>query len=379
MPLAASGLVWNWLRTGNEIFPAMLDAIAAAERSVCLETYIFSPGPLGERFRAALIRARERGVKVRVLVDAFGSYALPSTFWTPLQAAGGEARFFNPISLPRLGIRDHRKLLVCDDRVAFIGGFNIAPEYEGDGVTRGWRDLGLKLEGPLAAELALSFDDMFARAPFQHKLFSQLRKSSARRALGATPEQILLGGPGRGANPIKSALRDDLARAGSVQIMTAYFLPPWRLRRQLTRAARRGCHVRLLLAGKSDVAVSRLAAQSLYRRFLQAGVGISEYQPQILHAKLIIIDDVVYVGSANLDPRSLNLNYELVIRFQDQDMAAQAQTVFQDALAYSSPVRLDEWSRSRSLWQRLKQRWAYFLLVRLDPYIAGQQWRAMPD
>ena len=103
--------------------------------------------------------------------------------------------------------------------------------------------------------------------------------------------------------------------------MVAYFLPTWRIRRDLTRIARRGGTVQLILPGKSDVLVSQLAGQSLYRRFLKAGVQIHEYQPQILHAKLIIADDIVYVGSANLDPRSLDINYELMIRFEHPDMA----------------------------------------------------------
>jgi cardiolipin synthase len=137
--------------------------------------------------------------------------------------------------------------------------------------------------------------------------------------------------------------------------------------------------VQLLLAGKSDVQLSLLAAQSLYRRFLKTGVEIYEYQPQILHAKLIIIDDVAYVGSANLDHRSLNLNYELMIRFDDREVAAQARELFHRNLANCRPITWDAWSKSRSLWSRLKQRWAYFFLARIDPFIARRQWRQLPD
>src|SRR5262245_35022329 len=125
---------WTWLCTGQDIFPAMLAAIDSAEHSVCLETYTYLAGSPGDSFREALIRACHRGAKVRVLIDALGSMGLPNTYWTPVREAGGEARLFNPLKLNRLGIRDHRKLLVCDERVAFIGGFNISPEYEGDGV-----------------------------------------------------------------------------------------------------------------------------------------------------------------------------------------------------------------------------------------------------
>jgi cardiolipin synthase len=369
----------HWLCTGHEVFPAMLAAIDAAQSSVCLETYIFAAGALADRFRDSLVRARQRGVRVRVLIDALGSMALPATYWQPLIDAGGEARRFNPLSLHRLGMRNHRKLLLCDERAAFIGGFNIAPEYEGDGVTCGWCDVGLQLEGPLVAELQESFEEMFARADFQHKRFVRFRKSPYKKVVRGPHEQLLLSGPGRGGNPIRAALRKDLARAGEVRIITAYFLPPWRMRRDLMRLARRGRTVQLILAGKSDVAVSRLAAQSLYRRFLRAGVEIFEYEPQILHAKMIIIDDVVYLGSANLDQRSLSINYELMIRFDDAEMAARARAVFQTNHQHSRAITLDQWRRSRTFWQRLKQRWAYLLLVRIDPLIARWQWRALPD
>ncbi|MGH7973527.1 MAG: phospholipase D-like domain-containing protein, partial [Limisphaerales bacterium] len=340
---------------------------------------IYTAGRLGARFREALCRASQRGLRVRVLVDALGSYALPASFWRPLIEAGGEARFFNPLSFNRLGIRNHRKMLACDGRIAFVGGFNISSEYEGDGITSGWCDLGLELEGALAPQLAASFEEMFERADFRHRPFIQLRRSRAKRTVTGNHEQLLLSGPGRGPNPIKRALFHDLASAHSVKIMVAYFLPTWRLRRQLGRVVRRGGQVQLILPGKSDVAVSRLAGQSLYRRLLRDGVQIFEYQPQILHAKLIIADGVVYVGSANLDPRSLNINYELMLRFEHPEMARQAREAFQRNLENSRQILPREWRDSRSLWRRFKQHWAYFLLVRIDPYIARRQWRALSD
>ena len=137
----------QWFASGDAVFPAMLAAIDAAQKTVALEVYIFAAGELAERFRATLIAARGRGVKVRVLVDGVGSMELSDSFLEPLRAAGADVRVFNPLSFGRLGIRNHRKLLACDGTVAFIGGFNIAKEYEGDGVTRGWCDLGLRVTG----------------------------------------------------------------------------------------------------------------------------------------------------------------------------------------------------------------------------------------
>jgi cardiolipin synthase len=248
----------------------------------------------------------------------------------------------------------------------------------------------------LVCELALSFDELFARADFQHKRFARLRRAAIRRARvlpqalsdsslvweKATPapdEQVLLSGPGLGFNPIKRALRRDLAGAREVQIMSAYFLPTWRLRRDLMAVVRRGGRVQLLLPGKSDVALAKLAGRSLYRRLLRAGLEIHEYLPQILHGKMIIIDDVVYLGSANLDQRSLNINYELMIRLANSGIAARARELYAQRLESSRHISAEQWHRSRTLWRRLQQRWAYFLLARIDPYLAQRQWRALPD
>jgi cardiolipin synthase len=371
--------VCHWLRAGDEIFPAMLAAIDAASQSVCLEVYTFEDSALGQRFRAALVRARGRGVRVRVLVDAVGSIMLSSHFWDPLRQAGGEARVFNILDLRRWTIRSHRKLLVCDEGRAIVGGFNITPAYEGDGVKSGWCDVGLSIaDAPLAKRLATSFDEMFERADFRHKRFMRWRKFGAKKIVTLPVEQILFSGPGRGRSPFKQALRQDLARARDVRIMMAYFLPTWRLRHDLIRVARRGGRVQLILAGKSDVPLALLAAQSLYRRLLAAGVEIYEYQPQILHAKLIIVDDIVYTGSSNLDVRSLQINYELMIRFQETGVVGGGRKIFEEVQKHCRQITAEDWRRSRSLWRRLKHRWAYFLLNRLDPYLARRQWRALP-
>lgn len=376
---ALAGCGWKWLLTGDEFFSALLAGIAAARRTLRLEFYIFAAGEPGETVVRALVAAQTRGVAVRVLIDALGSYGLPDQLWSPLRAAGGEVRIFNPIALRRLGIRNHRKLVVCDDQSAFVGGFNVAPDYAGDGVTRGWRDLGLQLEGGLVAELANSFDEMFGRAEFQHKRLVRLRRATARREVERADETLLLSGPGRGRNPIQRALLADLHQARRVDIIVPYFLPSLAFRRAITRVTRRGGLVRLLLPAKSDVALSQLATQSLYRRLLRAGVEIYEYQPQVLHAKLFVVDGVAYIGSSNLDVRSLRINYELMLRFEQPALGAEARAVFDEALTHARRVELESWQRSRSFWMRLKQRWAYYVLARLDPFIARRQWRALPD
>jgi len=140
---------------------------------------------------------------------------------------------------------------------------------------------------------------------------------------------------------------------------------------------RRGGRVQLILAGKSDVLLSQLAARSLYQRLLRAGVEIYEYQPQILHAKLIVVDQVVYVGSANLDARSLHINYELLMRLPDRQLAAEARKIFAADLQHCRSIERVAWRKSRTFWNKLKERWAYFLFARVDTYVARRQFRTL--
>jgi cardiolipin synthase len=365
---------YEWLETGGELLTRMLTAMAEARQSIRLEMYIVRADAVAEKFREALIAACRRGVRVQVLVDAMGSMTLPASFWAPLRASGGEFRWFNPLSLSGLSIRDHRKLLACDERLAFVGGVNLAAEYQGDGVTMGWRDLGLAVRGPLAGELSAAFDQMFLSADFLHPPFSRLRTSPRQKIVDAPAARLLLGGPSRN-NPLKLALRLDLARALSVRIICAYFLPPWRIRRELVRAARRGARVQLILPGKSDLPFTRLAGHAFYRRLLLAGVEIYEYQPQILHAKMYLVNDIVYAGSANLDHRALDINYELMVRLSHPVLALQGAEIFERILAHCRRIDLESWRAARTWMDRFRSRLAYLLLARVDPMVAKWQWR----
>lgn len=369
----------NWLCAGREIFPRLLTAISVAQRSIQFETYIYSDGKLGRQFLEALIAASRRGVRVQVLVDAIGSWLLPDDFFHPLIATGAEVRRFNPIHPMRFGVRDHRKLLICDESVVFIGGFNLSDEYDGDGVTSGWCDLGVQIQNhPLAIRLSASFAELFALADFRRKSWLQFRAFTHRRRMKKLSSgELFLTHPGRGASPFQMALYRDLHHARTVQIISPYFLPTRHLRRDLMRVARRGGRVQLILAGKTDVLISQLAARSQYNRLLKAGVEIFEYQPQILHVKLICIDGVVYVGSSNLDVRSLNLNYELMLRLDDKESAAQAQAIVRRLLEQSRKIELRSWLKNQTFWQRWKNHWARFLLTRIDPFVALYQFRSL--
>lgn len=363
----------RWLKTGGEGIAAMVDAIDAARVSVRLEIYIYADDATGRSFLGTLVRACGRGVCVKVLVDSLGSAELSKEFWKPLREAGGEMRWFNPFSLRRFSIRDHRKILVCDDRVAVIGGFNITDDYSGDGVERGWRDLGMGIEGPAAVEMAGAVDEMWELAEFRHKRLTAYRRSRRNRFGKVSGCDVLLSAPGRGTTPFKALLSQDLAKARDVRIASAYFLPTWRIRRELAGVIRRGGRVQLILPGKSDVGIMLLAMQSLYRRILGAGIEIWEYQPQVMHTKLIVIDDVSYVGSSNLDTRSLHLNYEVMMRFPDPAITEGARALFDGDLVHSRQIHLEEWKRSRSFIARFRSRLAYLILFHLDRWLTFRQ------
>lgn len=368
---------FRWLSTGRQAFELAILAIDEAVRTIELEIYIFASDGPGRAFLEAMTRAAGRGVRVRVLVDSFGSITLSDTFWRPLRDAGGEVRWFNPFWLGRYSIRDHRKLLVCDRAVGFVGGFNISSVYDGDGVTQGWRDLGLELRGPAVEMLGVAFESSWANAELRHPRIPQLRRARSRASIQTFQCDLLLSGPGRNTNFIQRQLLNDLRRAQSVDIMVAYFLPTLRLRHAITKVARRGGRVRMIFAGKSDVPMSRDAARSFYRRLLRAEVEIWEYQPQILHAKILVIDNVVYVGSSNLDTRSLQINYELMLRVKDEKLAAEARQIIAKDLRHSSQITRDDWRAQQSIWSRLRQRWAHFFFTRIDMYIARRQMKLL--
>ena len=294
-----------------------------------------------------------------------------------LLAAGGAMRWFNELRLASFMFRDHRKLLVVDETLAFVGGCNIAPEYDGDGITAGWRDGGVSVRGPVAAVLVAEFDRQWRRAAGQDWTFPPGGVRQRPSADGGREVEAMFIKPGFGRNPLRDALRQDLATAKDVAITAAYFLPPHQLRHRLAQAVARGARVRLLLAGKSDVRLMQLASRSLYRNFVRKGIEIWEYQPQVLHAKMIVMDDIVFVGSSNLDPRSLRINFEIMLRIHDATLAAQARQQFEaDVVERSIPITRDMLKHHRSWWERLEQRLAYWLFARLDPELASLKLQA---
>jgi cardiolipin synthase len=353
------------LTDGDEVFEAMWAAIAGAQDSVCLTTYILEPDRVGERTLSELERAAERGCRVLLVLDAFGSHRISGERLARLRARGATVVEFNPIvrwraPFSRL-VRYHRKILVVDERRAFCGGMNVAEEYAGSRHGTGlFRDTQLALEGPCARDLAhLTERDMLERAPRR-----------AARAEPAQPEagslvQILDANERRHRRAIQKALRVTLGRTlERCYLSSPYFVPPRRLMRALTHAARRGVDVRVLTAGRSDVPLVRLASQHLYGRLLRAGVRIFELQKRLLHAKTVTVDGVyASVGSFNLDHWSDRRNLEVAVAVLDRGAASALEEQFLRDLEGAQEVQLSSWAR-RS-WPRRLAGWLAYQILRI--------------
>lgn len=362
---------------GAVAYARMCALIAAARDCVELETYIYQPDAVGDRFRTCLVDAASRGVQVRVLVDSFGSDDLPGHYFDALVHAGGEVRRFNPKRLLRLSFRNHRKLLRCDQH-AIVGGLNIADEYDGDGIERGWKDLAVEVTGPIVASLAASFERMWQLAPFGRpdvRAFWNARRPSPGDATG-TEMELLLSGAGCPSGTLRRRLAEDIRRSRRCIAWAAYFLPSRRLGKAIRTAARNG-DMQIMLGAQSDVPMSRWASERHFTRLLRAQVRLYEYLPQILHTKAVVADGVVYMGSANLDVRSLRINFELLLRIPSPALAARLRAEFEDDTGRAREIQLQSWRRGRTWWHSARSYVAYQVLARLDPYVATRKLQSL--
>ena len=332
---------------GQEAFESMLGAVAAATSEILLESYILRDDATGRRFQEALGAAVKRGVTVRVLADALGSFGTPSAFWRELAADGIEARLFHPLGVPLrfLEFRDHRKILVADRRVAYTGGMNIGDEYGSSLLPRDrvFRDTHARVEGPAAVEMAAVFREGWMRAG---GAAVPLGPADVSNQTGARV-LVLDSRPGRGAREVSASLAAAVgASRRRLWITTAYFAPRLRVCRVLGAAADRGVDVRLLLPGKTDVAVVRHAGHGFFATLLARGVRIFEYQPAILHAKTLVADGLFSViGSSNLDFRSFERNAECNFAILDAQIGGRMERQFEEDLLQSEEIRLPEWRR----------------------------------
>jgi cardiolipin synthase len=349
---------------GEDAFPAMLQAIGEARRSIVLASYIFAQDKTGERFRDALVESALRGVEVRVTIDGVGSFGTHDSFFQPLVAAGGHFSVFRrPLFWrPRwtLRQRDHRKILVVDDRLGFVGGMNIGDDYASeDWGGRAWHDMHARIEGPAARELTLMFNRTWRRLEGE----SWNAQLGPAVECGSVPVQVLES-RFRQRFLIHRAYLGAIRRAqSSVHITNAYFIPVQSVQRALRYARRRGVQVQLLLAGRTDVRAVQYAARALYASLFKSGIEIYEWNERVLHAKCAVIDGHwCSVGSYNLNRRSLLHDLEANMVCLDAELGEALETHFTADIARSQRVDPDTWHR-RPAHEKLLEQLFYKLRV----------------
>lgn len=327
---------------GDQVYPAMLAAIRAADTAIDLATYIFENNGLGREVADALIDARIRGVRVRVLIDGMGEW-YSRGIGRRLQRGGVEVRRFNPLRLLplnlNLNLRNHRKLLLVDGGIAFTGGINIGDRHLLDPprIRHPVADLHFALRGPVLADLHAAFVDSWIQAGGDDAVLSVNGAP-----LGDSLCRVIADGPDEHIDQLALVLHAATAAArSSLRLMTPYFLPSRELIAGLQSAALRGIAVTVLLPGRSNLPYVHWATRHLVADLLQRGVRVCYQPPPFHHGKLLIVDDAyVLLGSANIDPRSLRLNYELGVEVFDANFARDLGDWFDGRVAASAPLSL---------------------------------------
>lgn len=305
---------------GGDRLVRLLDLINGAAHSIEIIMYIFKGDAAGTRILAALLLAAKRGVRVRAVIDSFGSSDTPDGLFAPLRAAGGSVTFFSRRWRSTYLVRNHQKLILIDDHIAVTGGFNIADDYLSPPRGDCWLDIGLVVKGPSVARAAEWFEAIHDYTVNDDGKLLILRRLIREWPADGGSLSWLVGGPTQRLSPWARAVRADLEGARQLDMAMAYFSPGQGMLRRLGRVARHG-RARFVMAARSDNAATIGASRLLYGYLLRKTADVWEYQPCKLHMKLIIIDDIVYIGSANFDVRSLFVNVEVMLRVADADFA----------------------------------------------------------
>jgi cardiolipin synthase len=369
--LGTTGCVTGFWLKADEIQPARLEAIQSAQRTIHFETFFMTPGRRANDFAAAVAERAAAGVEVQLIVDGYGTRTLPKKYWQRLQKAGVEVRVFNPFSWRApfdYAGRTHRKLLSIDGKIALIGGAGVSDYWDGMkeiGDTTSWFDFEFRLEGAVVSVL----EGMF----MQHWAFAggTVDLGAENFHVPRDSDYAILVTPGEDPSYRSSSMRSlfttcILSAQKRIWISSPYFLPNHDSRQALVRAKKNGADVRILTtSSRSDKKFVYYASAELYREMLSGGVKIHEYQPSMLHAKSILIDDRwVSTGSANFDPRSFYHNDELNITTTDPQLLQHVEQLFLTAFDDCQLVTMADW-RDRPLWQRLVGRLVLFFQSQL--------------
>ena len=343
---------------GDRFFDAWIDAIERASRSVELETFIFDDDPVGQRFAAALGQAARRGVRVRLCVDGVGSWRFESRYRSELTAAGVECRIFHPLpwqssrkgwaqSLARLNRRNHRKLCIIDHEVAFVGSLNLSAVHsERHMGGRAWRDVGVQLRGKPIVWLRAAFETVWQprrRARYWKRLSERASRLSQDRFGRACVELTLSRASRRRKN--REFCRRISEATSRVWLVNPYFVPSVALLQALKTAASKRIDVRIILPAQSDHFFMPLVSRGFYRGLLRSGVKIHEFVPSMIHAKTVVIDDWVRVGSSNLNHRSIVHDLEVNVVLRSEPSIRSVVRQFEEDQARSREITLESHER----------------------------------
>lgn len=346
-PLVGGNRV-DTLLNGDEIFPAMLAAIRAAQRTITFETYIYWSGDVGHAFAEALAERARSGVEVLVLLDAVGSNKLDRDSLETMRKAGAQIEFYHPVkwyTLGRLNNRTHRKLLVVDGRVGFTGGVGIADKWSGHAQDEDhWRDTHFRIEGPAVAQMQAAFMDNWTKVT--GKVLHTQDYFPPVQAAGPQQAQVFHSSIEGGAESMHLMYLLSIASAAkSIQLAMAYFAPDDVALDALLAALRRGVKVQILLPGPiTDAQFVQNASRGQWGTLLEAGGEIYQYQPTMYHCKVLVVDGLwTSVGSTNFDTRSFRLNDEANLNVFDAGIARRQSEDFAADLRQSRRVSLEEW------------------------------------
>jgi cardiolipin synthase len=345
------------LLNGDQIFPAMLDAIRHAEKTITFETYIYWSESIGKEFAEALSERARSGVKVHVLLDFIGSMKMEAKQIDAMRAAGVQVqRYHKPVwwKLARLNNRTHRKLLIVDGKVGFTGGVGIADQWRGNAQDENhWRDTHFRVEGPVVGQMQAVFTDNWTKATGVvldgDEYFPALQKA------GSMPAQMFSSSPTGGSESMHLMyLMAITAARKTIDLSSSYFVPDELAIKALVAAAKRGVRVRIITPGKHiDSDLVRQASRERWGSMLAAGVRIAEYQPTMYHVKALVVDSqLVSVGSTNFDNRSFSINDEANLNVMDPDFARAQAAIFDADWRRARPISLERWE-DRPLLEKL--------------------------
>jgi cardiolipin synthase len=358
------GNQYDVLTNGDQIFPAMLDAIRNAKRRIAFETYIYDTGQMADQFTAALEEAARRGVRVNVVIDAVGASAISEDHLARLERAGCRVAQFNSptwYSLEELNYRTHRKILVVDGEIGFTGGVGVADHWMGNAQSpEHWRDTQIRMRGPIVRLVEAGFYENFIETA--GAVTPELDPPTRTADEGAA-SIVVRSSPTGGSNDLKRLYLLAIASARrTLDITTPYFVTDESSEWALAEAVARGVRIRILLESKeTDALPVKYASRHAYDRLLSRGIEIYEYQPTMMHTKVLVVDGIWSMfGSANFDNRSLELNDELNVAVTSRELASRLLVDFEQDLSVSHRIKLEEWRQRPWLERTREQFWSFF-------------------